>query len=508
VKSKSILDLSEKEARSFFLKNDSYCKIDLPNYINFQGLIDLLSKKISNKQLNTICKGCKKDDKNKPSDYENANHTLLSNKDGHFSWRPLKLIHPVLYVLLVHEITRTNTNNWSLLKKRLNKISKRVGSHIECKSLPVISLSSESDTAAQVNTWWHEIEQVSLEMSIDFSCIIHADIADCYGSIYTHSIPWAIHGKKRTKKERGRSLVGNAIDSILQQLSYGQTNGIPQGSVLMDFLAEIVLSYIDLNCYSKLRNLDYKVIRYRDDYRIFTHSESDSLRVLKVLSEVLASLGMKLNTGKTVISNNLIKESIKPDKWFLLDNIVRHRELQKQLMFIHKLSGLHPNSGSVKKELLIFYKSLYRRKDIKADIVVLISIASDIAYRNPSTYPHIAAILSKLISHLEEKDKLNVFKKVKKRFDDIPNTGLIDIWLQRISIASNVFDEVQFKEHLCKIVSDSNLFKNDILWESSWLIEELKGIVCDTTIIDTNRLDEIKPIIDVDEISLFEDKYY
>jgi hypothetical protein len=493
--------MSAKEARSFFLKSDSYCNIDLPNYINFQNSIDLLSKKIANKQIDKIYKN----KKNKPSNYENINHTLLSNKDGRFSWRPLKLIHPALYVLLVHQMT--NSNNWLLLKNRLNKISKKINSHIECKSLPRISLSTESDKAAQVNTWWQEIEQVSLKMSIDFSCIIHADIADCYGSIYTHSIPWAIHGKKRAKKEQGNSLIGNIVDTILRDISYGQTNGIPQGSVLMDFLAEIVLRYIDLNCYIKLQNFDYKVIRYRDDYRIFTKSESDSLKVLKVLSEVLASLGIKLNTGKTIISDNLIKESIKPDKWFLLDNTMRHQGLQKQLLFIHKLSGLYPNSGSVKKELLTFYKRLHKRKFIKENISVLISIASDIAYRNPTTYQNIAAILSKLISHLDENDKLIIFNKIIERFNTIPNTGLIDIWLQRISIASNVFDTVQFNEPLCKIVSGSNSIENDILWESDWLIEELKDIICNTAIIDTDRLNKIKPIIDVAEIALFEERY-
>ncbi|PPK72215.1 reverse transcriptase (RNA-dependent DNA polymerase) [Methylobacter tundripaludum] len=501
MKSKSILDLSAKEARSFFLKNDSYCNIDLPNYINFQILINSLSKKIANKAFDSIYQS----KKNKPSNHENINHTLLSNKDGRFSWRPLKLIHPALYVSLAHQTT--NPNNWTLIKNRLNAISKKVNSRIECKSLPRVSLSSESDKATQVNTWWQEIEQVSLKMSIDFSCIIHADIADCYGSIYTHSIPWAVHGKKRAKNEKGNCLIGNKVDTILRDMSFGQTNGIPQGSVLMDFLAEIVLSYIDLNCYIKLHSLDYKVIRYRDDYRIFTQNESDSLRVLKVLSEVLASLGMKLNADKTVISDNLIKESIKPDKWFILNNSMRHRGLQKQLMFIHKLSGLHPNSGSVKKELLLFYKRLHKKKNIKEDIAVLISIASDIAYKNPSTYQNVAAILSKLISHLDENNKTTIFNKVKKRFDTIPNTGLIDIWLQRISIASNVFNETQFKEPLCEIVSQPNSVKNDILWESDWLIEELKGIVCNTAIIDADRLNKIKPIIEIDEISLFEEKY-
>ena len=35
----SILELSAKEARAFFLKAESYCGLDLPHYIRFDALI-------------------------------------------------------------------------------------------------------------------------------------------------------------------------------------------------------------------------------------------------------------------------------------------------------------------------------------------------------------------------------------------------------------------------------------------------------------------------------------
>jgi hypothetical protein len=55
----------------------------------------------------------------------------------------------------------------------------------------------------------------------------------------------------------------------MQGMNYGQTNGIPQGSVLMDFIAEMVLGYIDERLSECLdKNMNYHIIRYRDDYRI------------------------------------------------------------------------------------------------------------------------------------------------------------------------------------------------------------------------------------------------
>ena len=63
--------------------------------------------------------------------------------------------------------------------------------------------------------------------------------------------------------------MGNQIDSIIRLISDSQTNGIPQGSILMDFIAEIVLFYLDREISVKIKNQeisDFKIIRWRDDY--------------------------------------------------------------------------------------------------------------------------------------------------------------------------------------------------------------------------------------------------
>ena len=83
---------------------------------------------------------------------------------------------------------------------------------------------------------------------------MHLDISNCYGSIYTHTIPWALHTKHVAKSNQNNNdLLGNKIDSLIQLMQNGQTNGIPQGSVLMDFIAEIILSYVDKLLDEKLK---------------------------------------------------------------------------------------------------------------------------------------------------------------------------------------------------------------------------------------------------------------
>ncbi|MDP8269428.1 MAG: RNA-directed DNA polymerase [Candidatus Tenebribacter davisii] len=504
--SKSILKLNHTIVIAFFLKHESYCNIDLPSYINFKELLECLSKEIAEKSIKDICIDWKNDN---PADYENINHVLISNKDGLFAWRPLKLIHPVLYVLLVHKIS--SEENWVSIVNRLNRIRKHVKSKITCKSIPRIATNEDSDKAAQISNWWRQIEQASLKMSLDYTNIIHADITDCYGSIYTHSIPWALHGKRRMKQKANRNnfaYVGNSIDGMLRNMSFGQTNGIPQGSILMDFLAEIVLAYIDLKLFSLIKRYDCKIFRYRDDYRIFTNNEADGMEVLKNLSEVLLELGLKLNTGKTIVSNDVIKESIKQDKWSLLGNVGRSRNFQKYLMFIHKLSSSHPNSGSIVKELTKFYDKLVKQEKLDDDIEVMIAIITDIAYKNPTTYSISSAILSKLFSLYNFLDREEIFNKIKKRFDHIPNTDLIDLWLQRITYSDFMLKHITFKEPLSILVSELDNTQKEILWESSWLEEEYKQIIAESKIVNSEILEDLDSVIDPEEVKTFVDEYF
>ncbi|WP_407044267.1 reverse transcriptase domain-containing protein, partial [Enterococcus faecium] len=111
----------------------------------------------------------------------------------------------------------------------------------------------------------------------------------------------------------------------------------------------------------KLENLkDYKVLRYRDDYRIFSNNRNDLEQIMKVLSEVLYDLNFKLNSSKTKLSDDIIIDSIKKDKLYWEEikasirmnatNLDGDREirysinLQKHLLEIKKLADKHPNS--------------------------------------------------------------------------------------------------------------------------------------------------------------------
>ena len=88
---KTILDLNSTEARKFFLKKESYCSIQLPEYFDFQTLLDALAQNGSLKGGLSLEKAKKCDE---------VNYKLLTNKDGKFAWRSLQLINPAI---LVHD---------------------------------------------------------------------------------------------------------------------------------------------------------------------------------------------------------------------------------------------------------------------------------------------------------------------------------------------------------------------------------------------------------------------
>jgi len=500
---KNILSLNSEELKSFFLKHESYINVDLPPYIRFDNLLLEINKHLDTKnELNNLKKLIElpnlKPKLLEPKDFENINYKLLHNKNGKYDWRPFQLIHPILYVSLVREITK----KWEIILEIFQEVNSN--NIVECMSLPIVSESEKSDKAEQILNWWEQIEQKSIELSLDFKYIYHTDITDCYGSIYTHSIPWALHTKEVAKEKRlDKSLIGNIIDTHIQAMSFGQTNGIPQGSVLMDFIAEIVLGYADLELTQKISHIeknDFKIIRYRDDYRVFVNSPQIADEIIKNLSEVLIDLGLKLHSQKTTFAENIINSSIKADKmdWLTVNKNVK--TIQKRLLIIHDFSLKYPNSGTLVKELQSILKKIHQKKELqeKENVRVLISIVVDIAFLNPRTYSISIAILSSLLILLKNEEVEPIVKKIMNKFKAIPNTGHMQIWLQRAIIKLNLENDF-FDESICNLVAGIDIQ----LWNNEWLNEETKSIFDLYTIIDTDKIAELENYIQDDEVLLF-----
>ena len=490
--SRSILDLTYDEARRFLLKHESYCNFDLPSYIDFGRLIDGVDRALDGKALSDLWL-------RNPRSHDDVNYTILDNKDGKYGWRPLQLIHPALYVSLVHAITEEN--NWTHIGCRFRQFQSEA--NLRCLSLPVESSSDDKDRAELVSLWWREVEQRSIELSLDYEYLIETDITDCYGSIYTHSIAWALHTKATAKKERdNKCMIGNVIDRHIQGMCNGQTNGIPQGSVLMDFVAEMVLGLADEELSHHLREkgiADCQILRYRDDYRVFVNSPQIGAEIVKLITETTSRLGLKLSTAKTHESHDVVRASIKSDKLAWMARKQDCNNLQKQLLIIYDHASNFPNAGSLLGALTEYHKRISDAKYLPVSAESLIAIVVAIAYRNPKTYPLCVAILSKLLRFIDrDDDKLEIAKRIRTKFDQIPNTGHMQIWLQRVTYALD--QNIEYHEDICELVAG----RHNRLWNCDWIgSAALRDAVDATHIVDRSMLDAIAPVIAQQEVQLF-----
>lgn len=191
---KTVLELTNKKALNFFMDAENYCSLSLPEYFNLQPILNYVQKTIGQLELDH----CLKEKKVYPSNFEGVNYKILINKDGRYAFRPLQIANPFLYYFLVRHIT--TKSNWAILKNRFQKFKDE---RIEVSSIPGLKGKEDKTlVGATISNWWEKVEQRTIELSVQYKYMFITDITNCYSSIYTHTIGWAIEGK-RVAKEKG-----------------------------------------------------------------------------------------------------------------------------------------------------------------------------------------------------------------------------------------------------------------------------------------------------------------
>jgi hypothetical protein len=134
---------------------------------------------------------------------------------------------------------------------------------------------------------------------------LYGDVSQCYSSIYTHSIEWALHGKEASKarlKARGgtRSL-GALLDMAVQHGQWGQTKGIPIGPDTSHAIAELILCAIDSEIQAQNAGLGDFALRFMDDLEVFANSRQQADAILLAWESELAQYELEINPLKTYI---------------------------------------------------------------------------------------------------------------------------------------------------------------------------------------------------------------
>lgn len=144
-----------------------------------------------------------------------------------------------------------------------------------------------------------QLEENEIQWMAGAKFVVEADVAACFPSIYTHSIPWALHSKDEAKKSSSfTKFAGNLLDKCTQNTRDRQTNGLLIGPHASNIISEIVLTRID----AALQAKGYKkVVRHVDDYRFFADTLDEAELFIKTLGLNLRAYEMSLNEKKTRI---------------------------------------------------------------------------------------------------------------------------------------------------------------------------------------------------------------
>lgn len=218
------------------------------------------------------------------------------------TYRTFGIQHPYNY----HDIVGSLLSEWDSVVEHLFHKDLKIFSY----SFPIpVDYNKETQlsplrSGRMIYEWITMAEKDLVIEAHKYKHIVRTDITNFYNSVYTHSIPWALHGVEDSFQDKDKcTLIGNKIDRLIQYANYGRTNGVPIGPVVSDLIAEIILGRVDLNVSKKLNRKDFIATRFKDDYRVLCHSEDDAKEILQVLADELNCYNLLINENKTKILN-------------------------------------------------------------------------------------------------------------------------------------------------------------------------------------------------------------
>jgi hypothetical protein len=198
--------------------------------------------------------------------------------------RVLSIPNPINY----YHSAKSIADNWAGIEAHYKKSDQSL-------SRPVVDTSR----ALSWQKGFAKLPDTKLKTRSASKYILQADISNFYPSIYTHSIPWALHTKAVSKSGFGFSAnIGNQIDTHIRNCQEMQTKGVPIGPDASFAIAEIVMTSVDEMLVAIVGN---KYHRYIDDFEFGCSTYQQAESTLARLQEVLEKFELTLNSSKTRI---------------------------------------------------------------------------------------------------------------------------------------------------------------------------------------------------------------
>ncbi|OKY27127.1 RNA-directed DNA polymerase [Thalassotalea sp. PP2-459] len=216
-----------------------------------------------------------------------------------FYRRTTSILNPIGYYKIAKEID----THWLKIERHYRKSSISLSKPRIAEGLRAIEISK-----------FHELYEAKVEKSSGYKFALITDLVSYFPSIYTHSIPWAIHTKALAKihTEHSEEYYGNLLDAKSMSLQDGQTMGIPIGPDTSHIISELIGTSIDRELYESLGYWPAG-FRYVDDYYLFFNSREESERALATLTKIAGNFELQVSPAKTKIIEvkELVEESWK-----------------------------------------------------------------------------------------------------------------------------------------------------------------------------------------------------
>lgn len=537
METKNILSLSSEEAMSFFLQSSQYHTFELPEYFDFSKVLEYVRDSVKDREYEDCIAGTT------PDEMSNVNLDIILNKDGRYAVRPITLANPFLYYFLVREIC--NDEGWTKVQQLFEKFT--VPNITSC-ALPIIPAAKEAFyKSTTILNWWNSMEQRAIELSLEYRYMFVTDITNCYGSINPQAFDWTFNLKSTKYESSSESKIAKNIQKYLRAMQQGRNVGIPQGSVIFDFVGEIILGYSDLLLHEALQAKSeeykkkgaafpkYEIIRYRDDYRVFCNDKDALEEISYILQQVLESLNFRMNSQKTRICNSIVTDAVKSDKLAYIYNTPIFNKkgcdfdsFEKHLLYILMFARQYPDSGSVRimlsdldKRVADYLKpyeeevftldgedGLKAKKVMKQRILsggtvrAMAAICTQIALENVNNVQYALRVMSRMVESLKDEDeKWDIRNKVCEKLCNQPNSSYNQLWLQNITFQHDLKEgRSPYTMRLCRVAAGDEDVQ---LWNNDWIKSSLRDDLPVSLIVDKETLEKVTPIITFRETRMY-----
>lgn len=255
--------------------------------------------------------------------------------------RPISIPHPFPYLKLCESIA----DNWEKLQDHFKNCTENQTHKIS--RIHIRKLKNKQHTFEMNYSNFNSDGTPEFDLQIKAKYIVHADISNCFPSMYSHSITWALIGKEDAKKNQTRkSEWFNRLDERVKNIKHGETNGLLIGPHTSNLISEIILVKVDQALYDK----GYKFTRHVDDYKCYTESRENADSFLVDLASELKKFDLTLNHKKSKI---LRLPQNTDDNW------------------VQTLRNFHfPDAELVKGKQLLRFKTLRSYVDIATNLML------------------------------------------------------------------------------------------------------------------------------------------